>query len=240
MTADTSITTAAATNSIEGPWSVTVISLDLEATGRLAHQDRIIQIGARNMATGAWFNERVRPAVRMTAGASRVTGVHDADLVDCPPLAGVAARFLAWLKEQGSWWSRLCLVAHSGAYFDFPLLDAELARCSLSLPQRVHRLDTHPVFMSLRENFGVRGASLAEWHQELCRAPIRHQHDALADADALAAVLRKILNTSDVGGRAPFLYMCALSLGDHAGPSNHAYAALGAWSCTKHLLNKVF
>lgn len=68
----------------------------------------------------------VRPRHPIADGASRITGLDNEQLEKSPPFEEVAPlveRFLHTLPQP------VCLLAHNGNAFDFPLLHSELQRC---------------------------------------------------------------------------------------------------------------
>ncbi len=101
------------------------IFLDTETTGLHADSgDRIIEIGAIELIgrerTGRQFHRYLKPDRPIDAGATKVHGISDEQLRDCPRFAEVVEEFIDFVRGAE-------LVAHN-ADFDIGFLDAELAR----------------------------------------------------------------------------------------------------------------
>ncbi|GFS46906.1 three-prime repair exonuclease 1 [Nephila pilipes] len=90
-----------------------------------------------------------RPRSTVSPGAAAVTGLNNDNLVNQQPFEQNAAElinsFLSHLPKP------VCLLAHNGNCFDFPLLKAEFARLSISLSSDILIADTLVAFRT----FGV-------------------------------------------------------------------------------------
>ncbi len=111
--------------------------IDVESTG-LGDDSRLVEVAVIHMTLGSRalphlaLRQRVNPGIPMEPGATKVTGISDADLVDCPPWAEVAPAFeqategrvrvaynapadYAWLHREGAggdWpWMDVAVVA---------------------------------------------------------------------------------------------------------------------------------
>ncbi len=163
------------------------IVFDLETTGfKFSEGHRIVEIGAVEMVRGALtaetFHVYVNPERDMPIGAYRVHGISEEFLRDKPLFAdpSVAQAFLDFIGDAE-------LIAHNGAGFDLPFLNAELK--AADLPQiKNELLDT--LFLA-RRKFPGAPANL----DALCsRFGIdtnereRDGHGALLDSKLLAEV----------------------------------------------------
>ena len=189
------------------------IVLDTETTG-LDHRqgDRIVEIGCVEIAdlvpTGRTYQVYLNPERSMSAGASKITGITDDQLKDCPLFADIAHEFLVFIEDAP-------LVIHNAA-FDVGFLNAELTRLkkpSLN-PKRI--IDTLDL---ARKKFPGQKNNL----DALCRRlgidnTNRTLHGALLDAEILTEVYAELL-----GGR-----QRNLSLGDNDGGKPMGASALVA------------
>ena len=113
--------------------SVEFVAFDLETTGLVAEDDRIVEIGAvRFDADGREldrFAQLVNPERPMPRGAQAIHGITDADLSDAPTIRDVLPDYLAFLGPAGA----STLLAHN-AWFDAGFLGCELDRLGWSPP----------------------------------------------------------------------------------------------------------
>jgi DNA polymerase-3 subunit epsilon len=161
--------------SLRGP----VACVDLETTGGLAAQHRVIEVGIVLLEGGQVVEEwssLVQPGIRIPSAIAAFTGIDDAMVADAPPFAEVAPAVRQRLQGR-------LFVAHN-ARFDYGFLRTEFRRlggkfaapvlCTVKLsrglyPQhRRHNLDT------LMERF---------------RLDCSARHRALGDAQVLPALL---------------------------------------------------
>ncbi|HFQ93702.1 MAG TPA: hypothetical protein ENK32_06815, partial [Anaerolineae bacterium] len=83
------------------PSDIPIVILDTETTGLMPQMGhRVVEIGAvrlENWQEVGRMNSLIQPGRKMDAGASRVNGISDADLVGQPVFAEVADELLALL-----------------------------------------------------------------------------------------------------------------------------------------------
>lgn len=181
------------------------IALDTETTGLDAENgDRVVEIGCvelvNHVPTRNSFHVYIDPGRAMSADASRITGLTDADLRGKPKFADIAGKFIEFLAGDP-------LVIHN-ASFDMRFINAELRRAGL--PGYAGKvIDTLAL---ARKRFPGAQASL----DALCRRfgidnSNRVLHGALLDAELLAEVYLEF-----TGGRQPGLELAA-ALGGGAG-----------------------
>ncbi|MGF1544331.1 MAG: DNA polymerase III subunit epsilon [Parvularculaceae bacterium] len=174
------------------------IVFDLETTGfRFDEGHRIVEIGAvelmRGAVTGKNFHAYVNPERDMPDGAYQVHGLSADFLKDFPTFAdaAVAPAFLEFLGEAE-------LIAHNGAAFDLPFLNAELEAAGFNALQNSLK-DT--LLMARRMSPGS-PASL----DALCarfgvdrQERDRDGHGALLDSKLLAAVYIELTGGAQAG-----------------------------------------
>jgi DNA polymerase III subunit epsilon len=172
--------------SLRGP----VACVDLETTGGLAAQHRVIEVGIVLLDGGSIVEEwssLVQPGIHIPSPIAAFTGIDDAMVADAPPFAEIASAVRQRLQGR-------LFVAHN-ARFDYGFLRTEFRRlgskfaapvlCTVKLsrglyPQhRRHNLDT------LMERF---------------RLDCSARHRALGDAQVLPALIAAM--EQDLGAQA--------------------------------------
>ncbi|MBB5517607.1 DNA polymerase III subunit epsilon [Amphiplicatus metriothermophilus] len=174
------------------------IVFDLETTGfRFEEGHRIVEIGAVELVhgavTGRSFHTYVNPERDVPEGAFRVHGLSTEFLADKPAFAApsVAPAFLDFVGDAQ-------LIAHNGAAFDLPFLNAQLEAYGLR-PLANDLLDT---LIVARRKFPGAPASL----DALCArfgidttVRARDGHGALLDSKLLAAVYIELTGGPQAG-----------------------------------------
>jgi DNA polymerase-3 subunit epsilon len=157
-----------------------IVSIDLETTGLDSSKDRIVEIscvkllvdGSRDVRT-----RRVNPGVPISADATAVHGISDADVAGEPTFAQLAKNLLSFLEGCD-------LTGFNLEHFDLPMLQREFQRANLQFPSGpVRVLDSRRIFI-LKEPRDLRSAFRHYCDQELVGA-----HSAEADAKAAADIL---------------------------------------------------
>lgn len=108
-----------------------IVGFDLETTGLLAPEHRIVEIYA-----GLWdldtreliedLNQRIDPQRSIAADAQRVHGISGTDLIGKPTFEMLAPTIHAFITDAD------LVVAHNGDEFDLPFINMELTRVGLS------------------------------------------------------------------------------------------------------------
>lgn len=174
------------------------VVFDLETTGfRFDEGHRIVEIGAielmRGAITGKSFHTYVNPQRDVPDGAVKVHGLTEKFLRDFPVFsdARVCDAFIAFADDAE-------LVAHNGASFDLPFINAELeaaGRPRLSNPLE----DT---LLLARRKYPGAPASLDALCQRFAidrRERDRDGHGALLDSRLLAAVYIELTGGAQAG-----------------------------------------
>jgi DNA polymerase-3 subunit epsilon len=166
--------------------------VDLETTGWAPEEAVITEIGAVLVRGGrvcAQFSSLVNPGSTIPEPVTELTGISDAMVASAPPLATVLADFLAF--------ARGCVLTAHNAPFDVAFLVAACKSCDLPWPEfRV--LDTvdlaHRV-LGEEEVADCKLATLAAHFNARIKPRHRALPDALATADVLTALLRRLAAT---------------------------------------------
>jgi len=160
--------------------------VDLETTGGAAGRSKITEIGAVRMRAGVIedrFHTLVDPGHEIPAPIMRITGITNEMLVGQPRIDEVIERFAAFVGDD-------VMVAHN-APFDLRFLNYERHRVSTRYFTQPW-LDTLVMARRLlrRRVSRFNLATLAEWAD----TEVRPIHRALADAEATAEVLARLLD----------------------------------------------
>lgn len=113
--------------------SKTELGLDIETTGLLDPDHRIIEIyleARRDGKTIFTYEQRFDPQRAITAEAQRVHGISYTDLIGKPTFDSLAPTIQAILARFD------VHIAHNGVSFDMPFLKKELERCGLVMPEK--------------------------------------------------------------------------------------------------------
>ncbi|XP_032121084.1 three prime repair exonuclease 2 [Cebus imitator] len=198
----------------EAPRAETFVFLDLEATGLPSVEPEIAELSLfavhrsslenpERDESGAPVLPRVLdkltlcmcPERPFTAKASEITGLSSEGLVQCRKAGfdGAVVRTLqAFLSRQAG---PICLVAHNGFDYDFPLLCAELRRLGAHLPRDTVCLDTLPALRGLDRTHshgtrarGRQGYSLGSLFHRYFQAEPSAAHSAEGDVHTLLLI----------------------------------------------------
>tara|TARA_R100000808_G_scaffold5362_4_gene16419 strand:+ start:4567 stop:5814 length:1248 start_codon:yes stop_codon:yes gene_type:complete len=108
------------------------IVLDIESTGLDVANDRIVELGLLEVRRGRVLREwsfLLNPQRDINPMAQRVHGLSNARVASCPKFAERAEEILKWVTPPPP------VVAYNGDRFDRPMLEAEFARCGITMPQ---------------------------------------------------------------------------------------------------------
>lgn len=127
--------------------NTTFVVFDVETTGLIASQSRVLEIGAIKVRHGKILERRnwlIKPDIPIPVVVQNIHGITPALVSNAPPFASVYPEFSAFT-------SNTILLAHN-ASFDHAFMADEIARNQLSFPA-TPILDTIPLFKA--------------WHPEL-------------------------------------------------------------------------
>jgi DNA polymerase-3 subunit epsilon len=153
---------------------------DLETTGTDRLSDRIVEVAVVRFGKGgqvATLDRRVNPGVKIPRESTRVHGISDADVAECPAFAALAPELVAFLDGCD-------LAGYNVRQFDVPVLlrEFELAKVPFSMDGR-RVVDMQTIYFR-REPRDLAAAVRFFAGREHVAA-----HAALADAVASAEVL---------------------------------------------------
>ena len=98
-----------------------MVAFDCETTGLDVYEDRIVEIAIVEYPSEVLLNVRIKPDVNMSAQATKITGITDADLEEFQP-------FAVWAETVQKAIDGAILLGYGSRRFDTMILDAELRR----------------------------------------------------------------------------------------------------------------
>ena len=117
--------------------------LDLETTGISPRADRIVEIAAVRITPDGKhqiYRRRVNPGIPIPAEATRIHGISDGDVADCPAFADIAEEVYAFLATCD-------LAGYNVARFDVPMLIEEFIRAGIDFDADERRVvDVQTIF----------------------------------------------------------------------------------------------
>ncbi len=165
---------------------VTYVVVDLETTGGVPGRSKITEIGAVRLSAGVVvdrFASLVDPRQDIPPLIQAITGIEPAMLVGKPTIDEVIESFATFVGDD-------VMVAHNAA-FDLSFLNYELHRVTgrkFTQPWLDTLVLARRLLHQRVERFNLR--ALAEW----AGSPVTPEHRALADAEATASVLVRLLD----------------------------------------------
>ncbi len=162
-----------------------LVFLDLETTGINIASDRIIEIALLKINLDGREEEkqmRINPEMPIPESASRVHGIYDEDVKDCPKFKEVA-RTLAHFIEGCD------LAGFNSNRFDIPLLAEEFLRAEVDIDFKKRKfIDVQAIFHKMEKR------TLIAAYQLYCNKPLEDAHSAMADTKATYEVLKAQLD----------------------------------------------
>lgn len=154
--------------------------LDLETTGVDVSRDRIVEISIiKIMPNGGEVVKtmRINPTIPIPAEATKVHGITDEDVKDCPVFKEVAKSLAAYLEG--------CDIAgYNSIKFDIPLLVEEFLRADVDVDFRSrHLVDVQNIFHRMEQR------TLVAAYKFYCQKDLANAHSAEADTRATYDVL---------------------------------------------------
>ena len=157
-----------------------IVFFDLETTGVDIVNDRIVEICLLKVYPNG--NEeskvmRINPGMHIPEEASKVHGIYDKDVAECPQFAEVAADIWAFLKDCD-------LGGFNSNHFDIPMLAEEFLRAGMNVNlAKCRRVDVQNIYHKLERR------TLIAAYQFYCHKNLEDAHSALADTKATYEVL---------------------------------------------------
>lgn len=162
-----------------------IVFFDLETTGTNIAKDRIVEVSVLKVnpnGTEEQWTKRVNPEMHISEEATRVTGIHDEDVKDCPTFKMIA-------KELARFIEGCDLGGYNSNRFDIPLLAEEFLRADVDFDMRKRRfVDVQTIFHKMEQR------TLSAAYRFYCGKNLEDAHAAAADTLATYEVLQAQLD----------------------------------------------
>ena len=157
-----------------------LVAIDLETTGLDAANDRIVEVSCIKMlpvGTREVRTRRLNPGIPISAEATAVHGIRDADVANEPTFPQVARSLLGFLAGCD-------LTGFNIEHFDLPMLVREFQRAGIAFPaEPVRVIDSWRIYLSREPR------DLSAAYRFYCGKDLERAHSAEADAVAAADIL---------------------------------------------------
>jgi len=158
-----------------------LIFLDLETTGINVASDRIVEIALLKINPDGREEEklmRINPEMHIPEQSSRIHGIYDQDIKDCPTFREVA-KTLAQFMEGCD------LAGFNSNRFDIPLLAEEFLRSGVDIDMKRHKfVDIQAIFHKMEKR------TLTAAYKLYCNKELEDAHSAMVDTKATYEVLK--------------------------------------------------
>ncbi|WP_372775163.1 exonuclease domain-containing protein [Mangrovibacterium sp.] len=162
-----------------------LVFLDLETTGINVATDRIVEIALVKVhADGSEEVKemRINPEMPIPEFSSKVHGIYDEDVKDCPTFKEVA-------KSLAKFMEGCDLAGFNSNRFDIPLLAEEFLRVGVDVDFKKRKfVDVQAIFHKMEKR------TLAAAYKFYCQQELEGAHGALADTKATYEVLKAQLD----------------------------------------------
>ncbi|MDE6452190.1 MAG: ribonuclease H-like domain-containing protein [Odoribacter sp.] len=162
-----------------------IVFFDLETTGINIAKDRIVEISVLKIFPNGKEEQRtvrVNPGVHIPEEASKVHGIYDEDVKDCPVFKNIA-------KELAHYIEGCDLGGYNSNRFDIPLLAEEFLRAEVDFDMSRRKfVDVQTIFHKMEQR------TLSAAYHFYCGKSLEDAHTAAADTMATYEVLKAQLD----------------------------------------------
>lgn len=174
-----------------------LIVLDLETTGVNIGVDRIVELALLKILPDGSQEElcmRLQPTIPIPVESSRIHGIYDADVEECPTFADVCSQLLDFIGEAD-------LAGYNSNKFDIPLLIEEFTRAGVEFDLSKRKLiDVQNIFHKMEQR------TLSAAYKFYCDKNLENAHSAAADTRATFEILKaQVEKYDDLKGDVEFL-----------------------------------
>lgn len=154
---------------------------DLETTGVNVASDRIIEISVVKVNidnSTEIFTRRVNPGIAIPEASSKIHGIYDKDVADCPLFKELAPQLSQFLTNCD-------LAGFNSNKFDVPVLVEEFLRADIDFDLKNRKLiDVQNIFHVMEPR------NLSAAYKFYCNKPLHNAHSAEADTIATYEIFK--------------------------------------------------
>lgn len=158
---------------------------DLETTGISVGSDRIVEISIVRVNidnSTDILTKKVNPTIPIPEFSSKIHGIYDKDVVDCPTFKELAPQFSQFLTNCD-------LAGFNSNKFDVPVLVEEFLRAEIDFDLKNRRLiDVQNIFHLMEPR------NLTAAYKFYCGKPLENAHSAEADTIATYEIFKAQLD----------------------------------------------
>lgn len=162
-----------------------IVFFDLETTGINIVKDRVVEISVLKILPNGKEEQktiRVNPEMHIPEEATRIHGIRDEDVKDCPTFKGIA-------KELAHYIEGCDLGGYNSNRFDIPLLAEEFLRANVDFDMSRRKfVDVQTIFHKMEQR------TLSAAYRFYCDKCLEDAHTAAADTFATYEVLKAQLD----------------------------------------------
>ncbi len=162
-----------------------IVFFDLETTGINIAKDRIVEISVLKVFPNGKEEQRtvrVNPGMHIPEEASKVHGIYDDDVKDCPQFKGIAKELAHYIEGSD-------LGGYNSNRFDIPLLAEEFLRAEVDFDMSRRKfVDVQTIFHKMEQR------TLSAAYRFYCDKNLEDAHTAAADTLATYEVLKAQLD----------------------------------------------
>ena len=162
-----------------------IIFFDIESTGLSVSHDRIVEICAIKVKPSGdkeVKTRRINPTIPIPQEATKIHGIKDDDVKDCPTFKQIAKSLADWMKGCD-------FAGYNSLKFDLPLLAEEFLRAGVDFDFRRHKMiDVQNIFHKMEQR------TLIAAYKFYCHKDLEGAHAAQEDTMATLEVLEAQLD----------------------------------------------
>ncbi|MBN2167070.1 MAG: 3'-5' exonuclease [Marinilabiliaceae bacterium] len=162
-----------------------IVFFDLETTGINITTDRIVEISILKINIDGSKEEktlRINPEMPIPPKVTKIHGITDADVADCPTFKDVAKTLLQFMDKCD-------IGGYNSTKFDIPLIAEEFLRAGLDIDIKKRKLiDVQTIFHKMEKR------TLEAAYRFYCDKDLANAHSASADTNATYEVLKAQLD----------------------------------------------
>lgn len=162
-----------------------IVFFDLETTGINIAKDRIVEISVLKVSPNGKEEQktiRVNPEMHIPEEASKIHGIYDEDVKNCPTFKSIARELARYIEGCD-------LGGYNSNRFDIPLLAEEFLRAEVDFDMSRRKfVDVQTIFHKLEQR------TLSAAYRFYCDKCLEDAHTAAADTTATYEVLKAQLD----------------------------------------------